>query len=214
MKREWPNTHLIPDVCGCHVLRILAVAVCRIGDVCCLSAPAHQPFSFNNLGFSAPEEACSRNVRASGTLKFRYEGIFKTLTEFSISSLCTCEQRGAPDWKKAQKVEISEETEVLRISQNSLFPKVDYRLWKSYTVIKCSKMISHFYQKTSEKITGSRQANLVLIAYASREGSGEPAFPRSLARISAARSYKQWVKRNPQTERQIPGPSEWLGIRS
>ena len=26
--------HLIPDVCGCHVLRILVVAVCRIGDVC------------------------------------------------------------------------------------------------------------------------------------------------------------------------------------
>ena len=57
--------HLIPDVCGCHVLRILAVAVCRIGDVCCLPAPAHQPFSFNSLGFSAPEIACSRNVHAS-----------------------------------------------------------------------------------------------------------------------------------------------------
>ena len=35
-----------------------------------------------------------------------------------------------------------------------------------------------------------RQANLVLIAYASSEGSGEPAHPRSLARTSAARSYK------------------------
>ena len=30
----------------------------------------------------------------------------------------------------------------------------------------------------------------------------------------AARSYKQWVKRNLQTESQIPGPSEWLGMRS
>ena len=59
--------HLIHDVCGCHVLRILVVAVCRIGDVCCLSAPAHQQFSFDSLGLSAPEEACSRNVRASGT---------------------------------------------------------------------------------------------------------------------------------------------------
>ena len=39
--------------------------------------------------------------------------------------------------------------------------------------------------------TGPRQANLVLIAYASSEGSGEPAHPRSLARTSAARSYKQ-----------------------
>ena len=31
---------------------------------------------------------------------------------------------------------------------------------------------------------GPRQANLVLIAYASSEGSGEPAHPRSLARTS------------------------------
>ena len=51
---------------------------------------------------------------------------------------------------------------------------------------------------------GPRQANLVLIAYASSEGSGEPAHPRSLARTSAARSYKRWV--NLQTESQIPGP--------
>ena len=46
---------------------------------------------------------------------------------------------------------------------------------------------------------------LVLIAYASSEGSGEPAHPRSLARTFAARSYKQLVKRNLQTESQIPG---------
>ena len=38
---------------------------------------------------------------------------------------------------------------------------------------------------------GPRQANLVLIAYASSEGSGEPAHPRSLARTFAVRSYKQ-----------------------
>ena len=38
---------------------------------------------------------------------------------------------------------------------------------------------------------GPRQTNLVLIAYASSEGSGEPAHPRSLARTFAARSYKQ-----------------------
>ena len=38
---------------------------------------------------------------------------------------------------------------------------------------------------------GLRQANLVLIAYASSEGSGEPAHPRSLARTFAACSYKQ-----------------------
>ena len=63
-------------------------------------------------------------------------------------------------------------------------------------------------------LNGPRQANLVLIAYASSEGSGEPAHPRSLARTFAARSYKQWIKRNLQTESQIPGPSEWLGMRS
>ena len=61
---------------------------------------------------------------------------------------------------------------------------------------------------------GPRQANLLLIAYANSEGSGEPAHPRSLARTFAARSYKQWIKRNLQTESQIPGPAEWLGMRS
>ena len=61
---------------------------------------------------------------------------------------------------------------------------------------------------------GPRQANFVLIAYATSEGSGEPAQSRSFARTFAARSYKQWVKRNRQTESQIPGPSEWLGMRS
>ena len=40
-------------------------------------------------------------------------------------------------------------------------------------------------------LLGPRQANLVLIAYANSEGSGEPAHPRSLARTFAARSYKQ-----------------------
>ena len=43
----------------------------------------------------------------------------------------------------------------------------------------------------SRNSNGPRQANLVLIAYASSEGSGEPAPPRSLARTFAARSYKQ-----------------------
>ena len=42
--REFAITHFMPDVCGCHVLRILAVDACMIGDVCCLPAPAHQPF--------------------------------------------------------------------------------------------------------------------------------------------------------------------------
>ena len=76
---KYAMTHLMPDVCGCHVLQILAVAMCRIRNNCCLPAPTHQPFSFNSLDLSAPEEACSRNVRASGTLKFGYKGIFKIL---------------------------------------------------------------------------------------------------------------------------------------
>ena len=72
------------------------------------------------------------------------------------------------------------------------------------------KKLQYFHKR----IIGPRQANLVLIAYASSEGSGEPAHPRSLARTSAARSNKQKVKRNLQTESQIPGLSEWLGMRS
>ena len=71
-----------------------------------------------------------------------------------------------------------------------------------------------FCHAVAHLLSGPRQANLVLIAYASSEGSGEPAHPRSLARTSAARSYKQWVKRNLQTESQISGLSEWLGMRS
>ena len=43
----------------------LTGALCKIGDVCCLPAPAHQPFSSNSLDLSAPEEAYSRNVRVS-----------------------------------------------------------------------------------------------------------------------------------------------------
>ena len=49
----------------------------------------------------------------------------------------------------------------------------------------------HSFQKNNQTLNGLRQANLVLIAYASSEGSGEPAHPRSLARTSTARSYKQ-----------------------
>ena len=82
-------THLIPDVCSCHVLRILAVGVYGIGDVCCLLAPAHQPFSSNSLYLSAPEEAYIRNVRASGTLKFGYEGVFRIFPiEIPVSKQC------------------------------------------------------------------------------------------------------------------------------
>ena len=79
----------------------------------------------------------------------------------------------------------------------------------SYTSFKLIKR-----HPVGSRINGPRQANLALIAYASSEGSGEPGHPRSLARTSAARSYKHWVKRNIQTKSQIPSPSEWLGMRS
>ena len=52
-------------------------------------------------------------------------------------------------------------------------------------------MGSNIFIPMGSSIIGPRQATLVLIAYASSEGSGEPAHPRSLARTSAARSYKQ-----------------------
>ena len=54
----------------------LVVDVCKIGDVCYLPAPAHQPFSSNSLNLTAPEETYSRNVRASDIVKFGYEGVF------------------------------------------------------------------------------------------------------------------------------------------
>ena len=72
------------------MLRILAVAVCKIEDVCCLPTPAHQPISSNSLGRCASKEAYSRNVRASGSLKFGYESVFKILTTRSISLLVAC----------------------------------------------------------------------------------------------------------------------------
>ena len=52
-------------------------------------------------------------------------------------------------------------------------------------------IFSIFYIILTVSLCGPRQANLVLTAYASSEGSGGPAHPRSLARTAAARSYKQ-----------------------
>ena len=68
-----------------------AAAMCcgswRLMDVCCLPAPAHQPFSSNSLDLSASKEAFRRNVRASGTLKFGYEGVLKTLNNLKKDPL-------------------------------------------------------------------------------------------------------------------------------
>ena len=70
-------------------------------------------------------------------------------------------------------------------------------------------ILVHETKMLEYKYNWAASTNLVLIAYASSEGSGE-----RLARTSAARSYKQWVKRNLQTESQIPGLSGWWGMRS
>ena len=42
-----------------------------------------------SLVLSAPEEAYSRNVRASGTLKFGYEGVFSEYFYFCMKTLST-----------------------------------------------------------------------------------------------------------------------------
>ena len=74
-------------------------------------------------------------------------------------------------------------------------------LWWSYTIPAAHESKARCDLQTWLLASfGPRQAYLVFIAYARSEGSGEPAHSRSLARTSAARSYKQWVKRNLQTE--------------
>ena len=109
----------------------------------------------------------------------------------------------------------------LDFSDLDLISKVTLALCGGYLISIADWHFFHFrwrfldsvFQMFKTHWIGPRQANLVLIAYASSEGSGEPAHPRSLARTFAARSYKQWIKRNLQTESQIRGPSEWLGMR-
>ena len=56
-------------------------------------------------------------------VKMHFIGENPSLTEISTSSLHACKQRGAFCLKNTQKVEISEETDFLRISQKSPFPK-------------------------------------------------------------------------------------------
>ena len=76
------------------------------------------------------------------------------------------------------------------VTQNRLCrPNADFSVgcFQLSILIPCSNPV-HVRDATTN---GLRQANLVLITYASSEGSGEPAHPRSLARTSAARSYKQ-----------------------
>ena len=74
----------------------------------------------------------------------------------------------------------------LKIPANHLKSIIKIR---SYNDIIMTVFIFEVYDRS--RLFGPRQSNLVLIAYASSEGSGEPAHPRSLARTFAARSYKQ-----------------------
>ena len=67
----------------------------------------------------------------------------------------------------------------------------DILLLVIYLIVHVVVVSLHTSPKQGACLYGPRQANLVLITYASSEGSGEPAHPRSLARTSAARSYKQ-----------------------
>ena len=61
--------------------------------------------------------------------------------------------------------------------------------YNEITVLLCNKLLQN--HDKNGIVYGPRQANLVLTAYASSEGSGEPAHLSSLARTFAAHSYKQ-----------------------
>ena len=95
-----------------------------------------------------------------------------------------CKHRGTV---RNRRVTIGDYVDVYEIEN-------DYNLKEphSYISFSSSKVVHSDLGKYLLSLSyGPRQANLVLIAYASSEGSGEPAHPRSLARTFAARSYKQ-----------------------
>ena len=99
----------------------------------------------------------------------------------------------------------STKVSVQPVEKNNLWLEI-WHYQKAWNRIKLGKIItSSISTWLIITLYGPRQANLVLITYASSEGSGEPAHPRSLSRTFAARSYKQWIKRKLQTESQIPG---------
>ena len=87
-----------------------------------------------------------------------------------------------------------------------MYKILDYKINKTRFAFRTLVQLEQAHLRMTYAYTnGPREANLVLIAYA---------HPHSLARTFAARSYQQWVKRNLQTDSQIPGPSEWLSMRS
>ena len=84
-------------------------------------------------------------------------------------------------------------------------------------MIKMLTIILHFYMLNVTKCKQDYTDRVKRIWYLSHMRAAKVQASlriRALARTSAARSYKQWVKRNLQTESQIPSPFEWLGMRS
>ena len=61
------GAHLIFRFHAGHYTVYTVAAVYKIGYVCCLPAPAHQPFSSYSLDLGAPEASYNTNVCASGT---------------------------------------------------------------------------------------------------------------------------------------------------
>ena len=116
-------------------------------------------------------------------------------------------------WSKCKSfLKIGSNLKIVTRSEILIFVEVrrhQLETWSESDVIKFANHVIEFPCTGSS--LGPRQANWVLIAYASSEGSGQPAHPCSLARTSAARSYKQWVKRNLQTEIPDPWPLSMAG---
>ena len=69
-------------------------------------------------------------------------------------------------------------------------PQHNQSMNQSIRILDFKSELNLLYEK-QQQANGPRQANLVLIAYASSKGSGEPANARSLARTFAAHSYNQ-----------------------
>ena len=89
--------------------------------------------------------------------------------------------------------------------------KNNFMTFFSFNIVLTEKAASFIYNTSdleSSKLVscGPRQANLILTAYASNDGSGESAHPRSLARTSAARSNKQGVGEEPSGRKPYPWP--------
>ena len=145
--------------------------MCRIGDVCCLSAPAHQPFSSNSLDLSAPEEAHSRNVRAPGTLKFGYEGVFKisSVFKFLISNECDELMRHfAPQYRTTTYIEILWNDQWIEFTRQT---------WRVLRDAK-KKSVPSVYRSLC--VIHEPVMRKCVMSYANNKGANQPAHPRSL----------------------------------